>query len=192
MATIYLVAARFWAEKCERTLGLGSGKYLKLLILFFLMGPTVGCASGQGTAFDRQLLLELEEQNTRLEAEVTRLREEKLRRDPKSDCSAGSQKTASSAPEEAPENLPLAPMISELPRDELEAGEAVIRPAEPPAEEEVADDETTRPVLTVRGKHEAWVYHRPVTAEDRKAKSDPASHPKKLPQESSDVAPLKN
>lgn len=183
MATIYLVAAGRLAGRCERMLGLDSCKYLKLLVLSLLVSTAVGCASSQGTAFDRQLLLELEEQNTRLEAEVTRLREEKLRRDPKSDCLAGSQETVAADPEDSPENLPLAPITPEASGDELEMGDAVIRPAEPPAEDEATDDDTTRPVLTVRGKHEAWVSHRPVTAEDRKAKSDRVSHPKTLPQD---------
>jgi hypothetical protein len=156
---------------------------LKILILLFLSSGGLACASTQGTAFDRQLLLELEEKNVRLEAEVTRLREEKLRADRKSDCSAEQRESAPSASEDGPENLPVVEMSPRRLEDDVDSGDASIRAAEPLPEEEPIDDDT-RPVLTVRGKHEAWVSHRPVTAEDRKAKSESASESKKLPQES--------
>lgn len=179
MTTISLNARGFWAGKGRSPLAARNGKYLKLLLLFLLSGASTGCAGSQATAFDRQLLLELEEKNVRLEAEVTRLREEKLRGDRKSACSAeaSTDKTSNS---EGPEALPVVEMSSEAPLQELTPGEVMIRPAEPLPEEEPIDDDT-RPVLKVRGKHEAWVYHRAVTAEDRKAKTDPAIDSKALP-----------
>lgn len=182
MTTISQVARGFWAEKRCRPVEMRNAKYLKLLYLLFLGGSTLGCASSQATAFDRQLLVELEEKNVRLEAEVTRLREEKLHGDRKSDCLAGDGQEATSE-SDGPEPLPVVEMSPPAPEEELAAGDAMIRPAEPPAEEEPIDDDT-RPVLKVRGKHEAWVYHRAVTAEDRKAKTDPASESKTPPEES--------
>lgn len=183
MAPIYLVARRFWAQKCERTLGLALGKSLKLLILLSFSCCFLACASSQGTAFDRQLLVESEEKNARLEAEVTRLREEKLRGEPKSDCLAKSRAATTLSSDDSPENLPVVEMNPPEPGEELEAGAAVIRPAESLPEEEPVDDDT-RPVLKVRGRHEAFVYHRAVTAEDREAKTGPASDSTPLPEDS--------
>lgn len=132
-----------------------------------------GCASSRGTVLDRDLLLELEEQNARLEAEVTRLREEKLRSVRKADCSAQSEGAMGDREQDAaPKDLPVVQLEPAIGADELESGDAIVRPAKPIEEEEPVDEDT-RPVLKVRGQHEAWVYHRPVTAEDRKAKTDP-------------------
>lgn len=183
MTAIYLVARSSWAQKHERGLGLGSGKFRKLLILLSAGGCVLGCASSQGTAFDRQLLLELEEQNTRLEAEVTRLREEKLSADRESDCSADKDPQPTAHLDGGRENLPVVEMMPMKSEEELESGEVLIRPAVPLPEEQPVD-EHTRPVLKVHGQHEAWVYHRPVTAEDRAAKTDPVFKSKKSPEES--------
>lgn len=192
MATIYLVARSLRARRPERSIRLGAGKLLKILILFTIASSLLGCASTQGTAFDRQLLLELEEKNTRLEAEVTRLREEKLRAAPETDCSADDDPSATdAAPDERPLNLPVVEMNPTDSVEELEPRTAMIRPAEPPPEEEPLDGDT-RPVLKVHGRHEAWVYHRPATEEDRQAKTDPPRASKKLPEEPSSPAPSRN
>ena len=156
----------------EFRLALNVRKSLKRLGLIggiFLLG---GCASGQATAFDRQVLLELEEKNVRLEAEVTRLREETLSAESRTGCSpsrsAETKKEVRAVPamQGAPASLPEVRMTPSPSAGELPVGAAVIRPAaDVPEEEEV--DPNTRPVLKVRGEHEAWVYHRPLTDDDR-------------------------
>lgn len=182
MTTISPDAGGFGAKKGRRPFARRDAKCSNLLCLFLVAGAHLGCASGQATAFDRQLLVELEEKNTRLEAEVTRLREEKLRGDRKSACGTRAA-TESAAESKAPEALPVVEMSPEAPLQELASGQVMIRPAEAVPEEEPIDDDT-RPVLKVRGKHEAWVYHRAVTAEDRKAKTDLAIDSKTLSDES--------
>jgi hypothetical protein len=142
-------------------------KKLAFIGVVVLLG---GCASRQGTAFDRQMLLELEEKNVRLEAEVTRLREETLKAEERGKCSAAqaAKSEGDSEPrlQAPPPHLPEVRMTPSASSNELPAGAAVIRPAaDLPEEEEV--DPNTRPVLKVRGQHEAWVYHRPLTDDDR-------------------------
>ena len=145
---------------------------LKILVFVCFSLFLAGCASGQSTAFDRQMLLELEEKNVRLEAEVTRLREETLSAESRTSC-APSKSTETqegvrtgSGGQGAPASVPEVRMTPSPSAGELPVGAAVIRPAADVPEEEEADP-NTRPVLKVRGDHEAWVYHRPLTDDDR-------------------------
>lgn len=178
MAAISSFPARFPVWRRLRLRQGGVRKLLKPLCFISWIALLSGCATGRGSGLDRDPLLELEEQNARLEAEVTRLRDEKLRLARTADCSAQSSEAAGrAAGEEVSSSLPVVQMEPASSPDELESGEAIVRPAEP-VEEEEPIDEDTRPVLKVRGQHEAWVYHRPITAEDRKAKTDPVPVPK--------------
>lgn len=163
--------------RCSGIWGISGIKSLKCLAFVAFCWASLGCASRTSTAFDRQLLVELEEKNARLEAEVTRLREEKLRAAREVGCPDVDEATGDGE-DEPPSDLPLV-KVDPSEEGELPDGAALVRPAAPVPQEDPVP-EGTRPVLKVRGQHEAWVFHRPLTAEDKKAKSvSPETQPDK-------------
>lgn len=157
----------------------GSGerhKYWKMLGIFIFLQAAVGCAGAQGPIGDRDQLIELQEENVRLEAQITRLREENLRAGKGASCHEGPRPAGAPADTEPgamepPADLPVVRMGPDeaAPTDRAvspEGGSASVRPAAPVDEAEPEPQPGTRPVLKVRGQHEAWVYHRPVVADE--------------------------
>lgn len=145
-----------------RDLGQGNNhKVMKLLLIILLLPAAVACGRGQQGARAPQLE-ELRAENDRLEAELTELREQKLTAE-RGVCSE--QEVVAPAPEPKVvqgEELPDLPVIKLEPGNvsEEEGPVVSLRPAADPDDADIPSD--VRPVLKVRGQHEAWVYHRRV------------------------------
>lgn len=159
-------------------------KCLNLLGIFILLSSVVACGQQSIRPPEHDQLIELEQKNARLEAEVTELQEKILleQKSVEQRCEKSDSKQPSPAQTQetlAPEASPVPPEL-EVVRLHPEAAEG----EEPVPEEEdfsqvrsspgeavtnEVDDDSTRPVLKVRGAHEAWVYHRPVTEKDEPA-----------------------
>jgi hypothetical protein len=127
------------------------------------------------------MVADLQSENARLQTEITTLLEQKLAAERHACLDRPAQTSAGRAKDEAPD----VPVVRMAPVDEdaeSTSGEGEqklsIRPAEPvEAEEEpMTTPPGTRPVLKVRGQHEAWVYHRPLD-ETEKAGADGGDAP---------------
>ncbi|GEM_PF-3293282 len=144
----------------------------KIVIIFILMGSAAGCASGPRASQRGELLGQLQEENTRLEQEVTRLREEKLRKSRVSGPCKVEKDESSPEQERSEPSAPSLPTLVLAPEGEkgteaLPIPVATLVQAHSLSENSSQDD--LRPVLKVRGEHEAWVYHRPLKASEREA-----------------------
>lgn len=154
-------------------------KSIALLPLFFLLA---GCGSQAIVPPAHDEMIQLEEKNARLEAELTELREKILaeERSTKAACAPKQSPTvvrdqdinkqkpelgelADEAPELAVVTLAPNPDIDDAEAD-ADFGQNRSSPGAANSEEPI--DESTRPVLKVHGRHEARVYHRLLDAAD--------------------------
>lgn len=146
---------------------------MKLLTIVLLGAAQVGCGTLRSRGTEDSLMETLRAENERLEAELLELREESLGEERRAGCSKP-------APVPSEESLGLSEMAPDeelsrvvlAPEPENEAEETEERDFSAsvrlfPEDELAGDSEHTRPVLKVRGQHEAWVYHRPVDETDR-------------------------
>jgi hypothetical protein len=159
-----------------------AGKYLKLIAFIGFSGLFWGCGSHAIVPPAHDEMIQLEEKNSRLEAEVTELREKILAEQRlATGCADKPLKTAPSPesdinkqpPElgeladDAPE-LAVVRLQPDAASEETEAdpdfGQNVSSPGDANSDEPI--DDSTRPVLKVHGRHEARVYHRPLDAAD--------------------------
>ena len=153
---------------------------------FIALLGAVSCATQPSSVQMANDLSQLSSENERLRNELTALQERSIAAERPCAPSEGPEHAVAAAMAAAPsdEAQPSAessqagplrphPAKPDLPVVRLtptgaaaDAGaeqEPLLAPASEPAED--TDDASTRPVLKVRGKHEAWVYHRPVEPE---------------------------
>jgi hypothetical protein len=150
-------------------------KNMKLFIFLSLSGSSsalFGCGATAQNSLESQMIADLESENARLQTEVTTLQEQKLEAE-RSACQKRPDRKPEKSPQEAPPERPELPVVRMVPQDKNEEGPSQsagndktlvsIRPSSF-SEEEEGVPPGTRPVLKVRGEHEAWVYHRPLEA----------------------------
>lgn len=166
-------------------LGDKSLKIFMFLSFFGISSGLLGCGAASQRRLESQMIADLETENARLQTEVTTLQEQKLEAE-RSACLKRPDREPESSPRAVPAPRPTLPVVRMAPEDQAEerpvgeSDEAVvsIRPASPEDQEEEAAPSGTRPVLKVRGQHEAWVYHRPIEEGESEAPPlplDPAS-----------------
>lgn len=164
-----------WARHWQ-SVSLSGRKHLKSLAIFSIFASMLGCGSQAIVPPKHDEMIQLEEKNSRLEAEVTELREKILSEKRKVDtaCTAAAAKSAPHIdkqelePVETPPELAVVRLEPEHNPDEPDEnpdfGQNLSSPGSPNSDEPL--DESTRPVLKVHGRHEARVYHRPLDAAD--------------------------
>lgn len=150
----------------------------KLLGFIALSCAFAGCATPLRAKSVADSEHDLALENERLEAQVTELQEQLLKADRVHSCFNKKQAEALKA-----ENKDLQAQIERARRDaklptvslqpEVDSEEETPEVAEAPsvslfpADERSGESASTRPVLKVRGEHEAWVYHRPLEQDER-------------------------
>ena len=177
------------SSRAHLTMGatLLSCNYLKSIVIIGFCGALMGCGKQSIIPPRQDEMIQLEEKNSRLEAEVTELRERILSEKRKAQVACGENsakeddqtETASHInkqelePTDTPPELAVVRLEPEQYGESAEAdadpdfGQSLSSPGSPNSEEPI--DESTRPVLKVHGRHEAWVYHRPLDAADASA-----------------------
>jgi len=167
-------------RQASRNLAWISVKWLKLVKIILISFFLSACAAGGKAAQNADLFEELRAENTRLEERLTDLREQNLRKERKSpSCPV----LAAEVPVDQAPSLPLVKMGPE-PEEEEEvepnfssvSASSISAHSQP----ETPIKSNIRPVLKVRGEHEAWVYNRPLKASelgDEKTSSMRASTP---------------
>jgi len=140
---------------------------VKLLGIIFLSPIAFACSGAPLPVAESAELQRLRTDNARLERELTEIRENALVDEEKSACrpvSSGEEKV----------KAPPLPVVQLRPEEDPQEQEGEVSfevksspgvPFAPPEEHSAA----TRPVLKVRGEHEAWVYHRPLESKERTA-----------------------
>lgn len=150
----------------------------KSLIFIMILGLVLilsGCGAGVSASWQKKVD-ELRTENARLEAQLTEASEGKLQAE-RNACitPAVEPKEVVEAPS-ADDEVPQLPVVKLGPEESaLEEGPLIsVRPAAP-SEDDEEIPQGVRPVLKVRGQHEAWVYHRPVSASEPSLDTAPPS-----------------
>jgi hypothetical protein len=148
--------------------GSNGPKYWIFMSILCLAFATSACGAGAQSTSVHKKMDELRSENARLEAQLTELSEQKLQAE-RNGCAepAAKPQKVTSLPAET-EETSLLPVVKMGPEDLAQGDEGPVtsvRPAQP-VEEEDDIPVGMRPVLKVRGQHEAWVYHRPVSDSD--------------------------
>ena len=161
--------------------------YLKTIVIIGFCVALVGCGKQSMVPPQQDEMIQLEEKNSRLEAELTELREAILseKRKAQAACNDNSAKhdalseTASHINKQDPEPNDMPPELAVVRLEPERTGESAEAEADPDFGQNLSSpgspnsdepiDESTRPVLKVHGRHEAWVYHRPLDAADAPA-----------------------